>query len=262
MVKICSDTYEGENEIFQTYPFELSAFQKHAIDAIENGKHVLITAHTGSGKTLPAAYAIQKFCKLGKKVIYTSPIKALSNQKFNEFTKKFPEISFGIITGDIKFNPEADCVIMTTEILRNNLFNKKTCEQGTKQPLQFEMDIENELACVIFDEIHYINDKERGKIWEETIMMLPENVLIVMLSATINKAENFAKWGVDIKKQEVYLSSTNKRIVPLTHYSYLTLRNKLTERYGKNNNFIDTKLNQLIPLKKPGGFFLEENFFL
>ena len=160
MVKICSDTYEGENEIFQTYPFELSAFQKHAIDAIENGKHVLITAHTGSGKTLPAAYAIQKFCKLGKKVIYTSPIKALSNQKFNEFTKKFPEISFGIITGDIKFNPEADCVIMTTEILRNNLFNKKTCEQGTKQPLQFEMDIENELACVIFDEIHYINDRE------------------------------------------------------------------------------------------------------
>ena len=125
MVKICSETYEGENEIFQTYPFELSAFQKHAIDAIENGKHVLITAHTGSGKTLPAAYAIQKFCKLGKKVIYTSPIKALSNQKFNEFTKKFPEISFGIITGDIKFNPEADCVIMTTEILRNNLFNKK-----------------------------------------------------------------------------------------------------------------------------------------
>ena len=263
MVKICDNIYEGNEheEIFQTYPFELSAFQKHAINAIENGKHVLITAHTGSGKTLPAAYAIQKFCKLGKKVIYTSPIKALSNQKFNEFTKKFPEISFGIITGDIKFNPEADCVIMTTEILRNNLFNKKTCEQGIEQPLQFEMDIENELACVIFDEIHYINDKERGKIWEETIMMLPENVLIVMLSATINKSENFAKWIEDIKQQEVYLASTNKRIVPLTHYSYLTLRNKLTERYGKNNNFIDTKLNQLIPLKKPGGFFLEENFF-
>lgn len=260
MVKICSDTYEGENEKFKTYPFELSAFQKYAIEAIENGKHILITAHTGSGKTLPATYAIQKFCTLGKKVIYTSPIKSLSNQKFNEFSKKFPEISFGILTGDIKFNPEADCIIMTTEILRNNLFNKKTSEQGIKQPLEFEMDIENELACVIFDEIHYINDKERGKIWEETIMMLPENVLIVMLSATINKAENFAKWVEDIKQKEVYLASTNKRIVPLTHYSYLTLRDKLTERYGKNNTLIDTKLNQLIPLKKPHGFFLEENF--
>ena len=261
MVKICTETYEGENEKFKTYPFELSQFQNYAIDAIENEKHVLITAHTGSGKTLPATYAIQKFCKLGKKVIYTSPIKALSNQKFNEFTKKFPEISFGIITGDIKFNPEADCIIMTTEILRNNLFNKKTSEQGIKQPLEFEMDIENELACVIFDEIHYINDKERGKIWEETIMMLPENVLIVMLSATINKAENFAKWVEDIKQKEVYLASTNKRIVPLTHYSYVTLRDKLTEKYRKNNTFVDTKLNQLIPLKKPGGFFLEENFY-
>ena len=128
MVYVCDDEYTIEDcaPIFKNYPFELSPFQKHAIRAIEQGKHILITAHTGSGKTLPATYAIQKFCKRGKKVIYTSPIKSLSNQKFNEFSKKFPEISFGILTGDIKFNPEADCLIMTTEILRNNLFQQKT----------------------------------------------------------------------------------------------------------------------------------------
>ena len=117
------------NNIFNKYPFELDHFQKFGINAIEKDHNVIVTAHTGSGKTLPATYAIQKFCKRGKKVIYTSPIKSLSNQKFNEFSKKFPEISFGILTGDIKFNPEADCLIMTTEILRNNLFQQKTIEQ-------------------------------------------------------------------------------------------------------------------------------------
>ena len=111
-------------QIFEKYPFKLSSFQKEAILGIENKEHILITAHTGSGKTLPAEYAIQKFHREGKKVIYTAPIKSLSNQKFNEFTLKYPHISFGILTGDIKFNPEADCLIMTTEILRNTLFKK------------------------------------------------------------------------------------------------------------------------------------------
>ena len=241
MVYICPQIYEESkyDEHFKKYPFELSSFQKYAIHSIEENKHILITAHTGSGKTLPAEHAIQKFCKMGKKVIYTSPIKSLSNQKFNEFTKKFPETSFGILTGDIKFNPEADCLIMTTEILRNNLFQQKTKEQGNeKQILQFEMDTQNDLGCVIFDEIHYINDKERGRIWEETIMMLPQHVLIVMLSATINKAEQFAKWVEKVKEREVWLSSTDKRVVPLTHFSYITLRNKLTEKYGQNQKLI------------------------
>ena len=263
MVYICGDTYEGKNtEIFQQYPFKLSPFQKYAIYAIEQGKHILITAHTGSGKTIPAEHAIQKFCKLGKKVIYTSPIKSLSNQKFNEFSKKFPETSFGILTGDIKFNPEADCLIMTTEILRNNLFQQKTAEQGENHPLtlQFEMDIQNDLACVIFDEIHYINDKERGKIWEETIMMLPQHVLIVMLSATIHKAESFAKWVESAKKREVWLASTTQRVVPLTHYSYLTLRSKLTEKHGSKNPLIDNNLNKLMVLKKHQGIFEDTNY--
>ena len=136
MVKICDTEYSSTTQtsyksIFDTYPFELDHFQKYAIQGIEEGAHVLITAHTGSGKTLPAEYAIQKFCGEGKKVIYTAPIKSLSNQKFHEFTEKFPHISFGILTGDIKFNPEADCIIMTTEILRNTLFRETTTNDST-----------------------------------------------------------------------------------------------------------------------------------
>ena len=127
MVKLCTDTYPTNSEYecyFQDYKFPLSDFQKYAIEAIVEKQHILITAHTGSGKTLPAEFAIEHFVAQGKKVIYTSPIKALSNQKFHEFSKKFPHISFGILTGDIKFNPEADVLIMTTEILRNTLLQK------------------------------------------------------------------------------------------------------------------------------------------
>ena len=130
-------------------------------------------------------------------MIYTSPIKALSNQKFYEFTKKYPAISFGILTGDIKFNPEADVLIMTTEILRNTLLQKMiSVSENTNDtiPLQFNMDFESELACVIFDEVHYINDADRGRVWEETIMLLPLHVQMVMLSATIDKPNVFAEW--------------------------------------------------------------------
>ena len=125
------------------------------------GNHILITAHTGSGKTLPAEFAIEYFTGRLKKVIYTSPIKALSNQKFYEFTKKFPNVNIGIMTGDIKFNPDADVLIMTTEILQNNLY-KKLQNIETKSSLQFDINIDRDLECVIFDEVHYINDKDRG----------------------------------------------------------------------------------------------------
>ena len=127
MVILCKDNFINDEqyiEHFQKFPFPLSDFQKYAIQSITEGNHVLVTAHTGSGKTLPAEFAIEYFVEKGKKVIYTSPIKALSNQKFYEFTKKFPHISFGILTGDIRFNPEADVLIMTTEILRNTLLQK------------------------------------------------------------------------------------------------------------------------------------------
>jgi len=240
MVKICSNTYPVSNEVkynkyFEKYPFPLSSFQKHAIESIVEGHHILVTAHTGSGKTLPAEFAIENFVSLKKKVIYTSPIKALSNQKFYEFRQKFPHISFGILTGDIKTNPEADVLIMTTEILLNTLYAKHRKDDNTSFTNQnnnltmFEMDFEKELACVVFDEIHYINDLDRGKVWEETIMMLPLHIQMVMLSATLDSPEKFALWcetrgeiKSTISDKIVYLTSTYERVVPLTHYSFIT----------------------------------------
>ena len=239
MVKICSDTYstskeEQYSQYFDKYPFPLSSFQKFAIEAIVEGNHILVTAHTGSGKTLPAEFAIDFFTAKKKKVIYTSPIKALSNQKFYEFKQKFPDVSFGILTGDIKTNPEADVLIMTTEILMNTLYAKHRKNELNKNnnaslPM-FEMDFDTELACVIFDEIHYINDADRGRVWEETIMMLPLHIQMVMLSATLDSPEKFALWcetrGLQhteqINSKTVYLTTTYERVVPLTHYSFIT----------------------------------------
>ena len=152
MVKNCEQTSPENNlEIYQkhfdTFPFKLSPFQKYAIEAIVTGNHCLLVAHTGSGKTLPAEFAIEFFVKLGKKVIYTSPIKALSNQKFYEFSQNFPDISFGLITGDIKVNPCADVLIMTTEILMNTLYMKKNGSNNSNLTT-FDMDFDTELAVM------------------------------------------------------------------------------------------------------------------
>jgi superfamily II RNA helicase len=273
MVKICDTEYPLEtdkyNEHFDNYQFPLSSFQKYAIESIVEGNHVLITAHTGSGKTLPAEFAIEYFVSKGKKVIYTSPIKSLSNQKFYEFGKKFPHISFGILTGDIKTNPDADVLIMTTEILQNTLYNKTTKPKDTQLDssfTSFNMDIEQQVGCVIFDEIHYINDPERGRVWEETIIMLPHTVQMVMLSATIDAPEKFALW-CETQHQEsnkiVYLASTYERIVPLTHYAFLctnstffkALKDKTKEEDMKKNIF-----NKLLVIQTSDNKFQEPVF--
>lgn len=264
MVFLCNHLYENENynQYFDNYSFELSDFQKHAIEAIVSGNHILITAHTGSGKTLPAEFAIEYFTKLNKKVIYTSPIKALSNQKFYEFSKKYPELSIGILTGDIKFNPDAQVLIMTTEILQNNLY-KKLQKNTITSNLHFNMDIDNELACVVFDEIHYINDVDRGKVWEETILLLPKQVQMVMLSATIDKPENFANWcekRYENDNKKVYLASTNHRVVPLKHYIYLNT-NELFYKKLKDETLekeIKKDMKKLLLLKE-GSNILESN---
>lgn len=235
MVIICDKTYneqflasetETMQEHFNTFPFPLSDFQKYAIHGIVANHHVLITAHTGSGKTLPAEFAIRYFCGKGKKIIYTSPIKALSNEKYYDFKRKFPDISVGILTGDIKFNPDAELIIMTTEILQNHLYKRNQKEQPKNAALSFDMNIDEDLACVVFDEVHYINDLDRGKVWEETILMLPEHVSMVMLSATIDNPEKFASWCENRYQSEnakkVILAGTTERVVPLKHYLYTT----------------------------------------
>ncbi len=252
MVRTFNETTVFEEEecvvIREKYhTLSLDTFQLAAMTAIRRGIHPLVTAHTGSGKTLPAEHAIEYFVgEKGKKVIYTAPIKSLSNQKFHEFKAKFPAISFGIMTGDIKFAPDADCVIMTTEILRNSLAN------GT-----FEGD---DVGCVVFDEVHYINDASRGKVWEECIMWLPANVIMVLLSATIDRVVRFAEWIEEVKGRKVWICSTGKRVVPLIHYTYLTANAADLKGLDKDdrdfvNGFIDTPKT----IKNPDGSFVERN---
>lgn len=263
MVFLCDKPYTQELEAFSNFSFPLSDFQKYAIEGILKGNHVLVTAHTGSGKTLPAEFAIQHFVQQGKKVIYTSPIKALSNQKFYDFTQKYPHISFGLLTGDIKTNPTAQVLIMTTEILMNALFNKDN--QQTQSDLSFQMDIDNELGCVVFDEVHYINDAHRGQTWEQTILMLPLHIQMVMLSATIDNPTGFAEWiehRDPTKTKEVYLASTEHRVVPLTHYGFMTTTEipfKTTKDKALHEK-IRAATNKLILLKSSNGKFNDTGF--
>ena len=197
------------------YSFPLDKFQKHAIKAINRDENVLVTAKTGSGKTLVGEYQIYHSLKKGKKVFYTTPIKSLSNQKFHDLKTMFKDNSVGILTGDIKFSPNADIVVMTTEILRNLLYKKGS--QTENLGLTASLSLEN-LDAVIFDECHYINNKERGSVWEETMILLPKEVNLVLLSATIDSADLFASWLGELKQKPIHLISTTYRIVPLEHY--------------------------------------------
>ena len=265
MVLICDTEYPSNSKYesnFELYPYPLSSFQKYAIEAILEGHHVLVTAHTGSGKTLPAEFAIQHFAGMGKKVIYTSPIKALSNQKYYEFSQKYPSISFGLFTGDIKTNPDADVLIMTTEILMNYLFT--TLNTGNKSSsLQFQIDIQTDLACVIFDEVHYINDSERGQVWEKTILMLPPQIQMIMLSATIDNPAGFAEWCERGKTDKiVYLASTNHRVVPLSHYGFLTTTEAIFKQVKDKElqREIRDTTNKLIPLQTEKGNFQDVGY--
>lgn len=175
----------ASGEPAKTYPFTLDPFQSQAILCIENNQSVLVSAHTSAGKTVTAEYAIALSLSLKQRVIYTTPIKALSNQKYREFYEEFSDV--GLVTGDVTINPTASCLVMTTEILRSMLY------RGSE--------IMREVGWVIFDEIHYMRDKERGVVWEETIILLPDNVHYVFLSATIPNARQFAEWIAHLHKQ-------------------------------------------------------------
>ncbi|PYI21976.1 antiviral helicase [Aspergillus violaceofuscus CBS 115571] len=189
-------------DMAREWPFELDTFQKEAVYHLENGDSVFVAAHTSAGKTVVAEYAIALASKHMTKAIYTSPIKALSNQKFRDFRTTFDDV--GILTGDVQINPEASCLIMTTEILRSMLY------RGA--------DLIRDVEFVIFDEVHYVNDLERGVVWEEVIIMLPEHVTLILLSATVPNTYEFASWVGRTKKKDIYVISTPKRPVPLEHY--------------------------------------------
>ena len=186
------------------FPFELDNFQKQAVLHLERNECVFVAAHTSAGKTVVAEYAIALAAQHMTRCVYTSPIKALSNQKFRDFREKFEDV--GIITGDIQLNPEASCLIMTTEILRSMLY------RGA--------DLVRDIEWVIFDEVHYVNDPERGVVWEEVIIMLPQHVKLVFLSATTPNTVEFSDWIGRTKRKPVYVISTLKRPVPLEHYLF------------------------------------------
>lgn len=202
------------------YPFELDNFQKEAVYHLEQGDSVFVAAHTSAGKTVVAEYAIALAQKHMTRCIYTSPIKALSNQKFRDFKQTFGAENVGILTGDVQINPEAPCLIMTTEILRSMLY------RGA--------DLIRDVEFVIFDEVHYVNDLERGVVWEEVIILCPQHISLILLSATVPNTKEFADWVGRTKKRDIYVISTPKRPVPLEHFLYAGKElHKIVDASGK-----------------------------
>ena len=214
-------------EILAEFAYPFDAFQTDAALALEAGDHVLVTAHTSAGKSTVAMYAIAKAMRENKRVIYTAPVKTLSNQKYADLRAKYPAPgAVGIQTGDVKLNPDAQIVVMTTEILRNALGGVAGAGAGattTDAPLA-------NLAFVIFDECHYINDKERGGVWEECMMRLQAMdggaVQMVMLSATLANPEALSAWiegmeEANHRRRRVPIVSTLQRPVPLRFHVFV-----------------------------------------
>lgn len=203
--KTISNFRELVPSMAKEFPFELDTFQKEAVYHLEQGDSVFVAAHTSAGKTVVAEYAIAMASRNMTKAIYTSPIKALSNQKFRDFKEIFDDV--GILTGDVQINAEASCLIMTTEILRSMLY------RGA--------DLIRDVEFVIFDEVHYVNDQDRGVVWEEVIIMLPEHIKLILLSATVPNTFEFANWVGRTKQKDIYVISTPKRPVPLEHFLWI-----------------------------------------
>ena len=184
---------------------ELDRFQEEAIAAINRDTSVIVTAPTGAGKTVIAEYAVEKCLQENCRVIYTAPIKALSNQKYRDFHAEYGD-KIGIVTGDVVLNPYAQVLLMTTEIFRNTIFD----------------DIERlqDVSYVIFDEIHYINDIERGTVWEESLIFAPQHIKFVCLSATIPNINPFTEWMQSVRDIHIEVVEELERPVPLEHHLY------------------------------------------
>ena len=213
-----------------TYPFKLDQFQEKSILCLENNQSVLVSAHTSAGKTVVAQYAIAMSLRDHQRVIYTSPIKALSNQKYRELSQQFNDV--GLMTGDVTINVNASCIVMTTEILRNMLY------KGSE--------IIKEIAWVIFDEVHYMRDKVRGVVWEETMILLSNKINYVFLSATIPNAREFAMWISLIKNQPCNVIYTEFRPVPLQHYVYPSNSDDIILIVDEKGNFKDDNFNKAL----------------
>jgi ATP-dependent RNA helicase HelY len=187
----------------ERYPFPLDDFQLRAIDALDLGGSVLVAAPTGSGKTVVAEFAVERALAAGHKCFYTTPLKALSNQKFGDLVAAYGPHRVGLLTGDNTINGEAPIVVMTTEVLRNMLYERSDALEG--------------LRWVVMDEVHYLQDPYRGAVWEEVLIHLPMSVAVVCLSATISNAEEFGEW-IGTLRGETTVVIEEKRPVPLEHH--------------------------------------------
>lgn len=186
---------------------QLDRFQEDAIAAINRDNSVIVTAPTGAGKTVIAEYAVEKCIQENRRVIYTAPIKALSNQKYRDFYAEYGD-KIGIVTGDVVLNPYAQVLLMTTEIFRNTIFDN--------------IERLDDVSYVIFDEIHYINDIARGTVWEESLIFAPQHIKFVCLSATIPNIAHFAEWMQSVREIDIEVVEELNRPVPLEHYLYYT----------------------------------------
>ncbi|KAK3387491.1 rRNA-processing arch domain-containing protein [Podospora didyma] len=220
----------------RTYPFKLDPFQSLSVASIERDESILVSAHTSAGKTVVAEYAIAQCLKRNQRVIYTSPIKALSNQKYRDFQAEFGDV--GLMTGDVTINPTASCLVMTTEILRSMLY------RGSE--------IMREVAWVVFDEIHYMRDKIRGVVWEETIILLPDKVRYVFLSATIPNAFQFAEWIAKIHRQACHVVYTDFRPTPLQNYFFPAGGKGIFLIVDERGNFKENNFNTAMALIEDG----------
>ena len=201
-------------EFLLTFDFEFDPFQVSACHAVEDGKGVLVAAPTGAGKTVVGEFAAFFALQAGKKCFYTTPIKALSNQKYSEFVAKFGEDRVGLLTGDTSINGEADILVMTTEVLRNMLYAGSNTLTN--------------LGCVVMDEVHYLADKFRGAVWEEVLIHLMESVQVISLSATVSNAEEFGEWLGEVRGEtEVIVSE----IRPIPLFQHVLIGSRLMDLF-------------------------------
>ncbi|MHB8780871.1 MAG: DEAD/DEAH box helicase [Candidatus Geothermincolia bacterium] len=188
------------------YPFPLDSFQEEACRTLDQERSVLVVAPTGSGKTVVAEYAVFMAQQTGVRAFYTTPLKALSNQKFRDFSRDYGDGKVGLLTGDNSINSDAPLIIMTTEILRNMIYERS--------------DTLTDLRYVILDEVHYLMDPYRGAVWEEILILLPPEVKLVGLSATVSNADDFGGWMNDLRGDMTVIAS-DRRPVPLRHYYFI-----------------------------------------
>lgn len=208
------------------FPFELDDFQKEACEHINNGKSVVVCAPTGAGKTVIAEHAIHRALENGHRVLYTTPLKALSNQKFSDFSTKYGINNVGLLTGDTSINRDAQIVVMTTEVFRNMLYG--TNFGSVTENL-------NNVKYIILDEVHYMNDEQRGTVWEESIIYCPTNIQLVALSATVANADQLTDW-INTVHSRTEVVNTDFRPVPLRFYY-----------------FDSSQPNTILPLLTPSG---------